>query len=45
MGVVEIRPHSGVYDYASKYTKGMTEYLVPAEKFAATKISTSFPIP
>jgi len=30
MGVVEIRPHSGVYDYASKYTKGMTEYLAPA---------------
>ncbi|HZZ59240.1 MAG TPA: D-alanine--D-alanine ligase [Opitutaceae bacterium] len=30
MGVVEIRPHSGVYDYASKYTKGSTEYLAPA---------------
>ena len=30
MGVVEIRPASGVYDYASKYTKGMTEYLAPA---------------
>lgn len=30
MGVVEIRPHSGVYDYSSKYTKGMTEYLAPA---------------
>jgi len=30
MGVVEIRPRSGVYDYASKYTKGMTEYLAPA---------------
>jgi D-alanine-D-alanine ligase len=30
MGVVEIRPHSGVYDYASKYTKGLTEYLAPA---------------
>lgn len=30
MGVVEIRPKSGVYDYASKYTKGMTEYLAPA---------------
>jgi D-alanine-D-alanine ligase len=28
---VEVRPKSGVYDYASKYTKGMTEYLVPAE--------------
>ena len=30
LGVVEIRPRSGVYDYASKYTKGMTEYLAPA---------------
>lgn len=30
MGVVEIRPKSGVYDYTSKYTKGMTEYLAPA---------------
>ncbi len=30
MGIVEIRPKSGVYDYASKYTKGLTEYLAPA---------------
>ncbi len=30
MGIVEIRPKSGVYDYTSKYTKGMTEYLAPA---------------
>jgi len=30
MGIVEIRPKAGVYDYASKYTKGMTEYLAPA---------------
>jgi D-alanine-D-alanine ligase len=30
MAVVEIRPRSGVYDYQSKYTKGMTEYLAPA---------------
>jgi D-alanine-D-alanine ligase len=30
MGVVEIRPKSGVYDYSSKYTKGLTEYLAPA---------------
>lgn len=28
--VIEIRPHSGRYDYHSKYTKGATEYLVPA---------------
>lgn len=30
-GVVEIRPNSGQFDYASKYTKGMTEYVAPAE--------------
>ncbi len=30
MGVVELRPRSGIYDYTSKYTKGMTEYLAPA---------------
>ncbi|MDB6168906.1 MAG: D-alanine--D-alanine ligase [Verrucomicrobia bacterium] len=30
LGVVEIRPHSGVYDYASKYTKGASDYLAPA---------------
>jgi D-alanine-D-alanine ligase len=30
LGVVEIRPKSGVYDYASKYTKGITEYFAPA---------------
>ncbi|HEX3731301.1 MAG TPA: D-alanine--D-alanine ligase [Opitutaceae bacterium] len=30
MGIVEIRPRSGVYDFASKYTKGMTEYFAPA---------------
>lgn len=28
--VIEIRPHSGEYDYESKYTVGATEYLVPA---------------
>lgn len=30
MGVVEICPKSGVYDYASKYTKGASEYFAPA---------------
>ena len=30
MGIVEIRPKSGVYDFKSKYTVGMTEYLAPA---------------
>jgi len=36
MGIVEIRPRSGVYDYASKYTRGLTEYLAPAPLDAAT---------
>ncbi len=35
LGVVEIRPRSGVYDYASKYTKGATEYFAPAPLEAA----------
>jgi D-alanine-D-alanine ligase len=28
--LVEVRPHSGAYDYQSKYTSGATEYLCPA---------------
>jgi D-alanine-D-alanine ligase len=28
---IEIRPHSGVYDYRSKYTQGCTDYIIPAE--------------
>jgi len=28
--VVEVRPRTGVYDYASKYTSGASEYLCPA---------------
>ncbi len=30
LGVLEIKPKSGVYDYKSKYTSGATEYIVPA---------------
>ena len=30
LSVIEIRPHSGEYDYKSKYTVGATEYLVQA---------------
>lgn len=33
--VIEIVPHSGRYDYTSKYTKGATEYLCPAPLDAA----------
>jgi D-alanine-D-alanine ligase len=29
--VLEIIPKSGLYDYKSKYTSGMSEYIVPAE--------------
>ena len=29
--IIEIKPSSGFYDYEAKYTKGMTEYIVPAE--------------
>lgn len=36
LGVVEIRPKSGVYDYTSKYTKGLTEYFAPAPLDPAT---------
>lgn len=28
---IEIRPKKGFYDYTNKYTKGMTEFVVPAE--------------
>jgi D-alanine-D-alanine ligase len=31
MPIIEIRPHSGFYDYKSKYTKGETEYICPAQ--------------
>lgn len=34
--IIEIIPHSGKYDYKSKYTKGATEYIVPAELDEAT---------
>ncbi|MDR2019106.1 MAG: D-alanine--D-alanine ligase [Syntrophobacterales bacterium] len=27
---IEVRPASGFYDFKAKYTKGMTEYIVPA---------------
>jgi D-alanine-D-alanine ligase len=30
VGIVEIKPKSGVFDYASKYTKGASEYTAPA---------------
>lgn len=39
MGVVEIRPKSGVYDYSSKYTKGLTEYVAPAVLDSAVTVA------
>ncbi|MCE5287604.1 MAG: D-alanine--D-alanine ligase [Pelosinus sp.] len=41
--IIEIRPHSGRYDYHSKYTRGATEYLVPAEldKKTAEEVQTA----
>lgn len=35
LGLVEIVPRSGVYDFTTKYTKGATEYRYPAEVPAA----------
>lgn len=42
--IVEVKPSSGFYDYTAKYTKGMTEYLVPADlapeiAFRATEVA------
>ena len=34
--IVEIVPYSGIYDYHAKYTKGATEYFVPARVDEAT---------
>lgn len=31
LGVVEVVPKTGLFDYSSKYTKGMTEYHAPAD--------------
>ncbi len=30
LGAIEIAPKSGIYDYAAKYTPGLTEYHMPA---------------
>ena len=35
---IEIRPMKGVYDYESKYTKGMTEYLFLEDKDLTQKL-------
>lgn len=30
LGAIEIAPHGGMYDFAAKYTPGMTDYFMPA---------------
>lgn len=30
MGIIEIRPRDGFYDYENKYTSGKTDYIMPA---------------
>jgi D-alanine-D-alanine ligase len=30
LGVTELRPHQGFYDYEAKYTEGKTDHLIPA---------------
>jgi len=39
MGIVEVVPKSGVFDYTSKYTKGLTEYLAPAKLSEETALA------
>ncbi len=29
--ILELRPKTGMYDYQAKYTKGLTEFIIPAE--------------
>ncbi len=31
LDVIEIRPQDGMYDYAHKYTAGLTDYIIPAK--------------
>jgi D-alanine-D-alanine ligase len=37
LGAVEVVPKSGLYDYAAKYTKGATEYMLPP-RMAETRL-------
>jgi D-alanine-D-alanine ligase len=37
LGAIEVVPKSGLYDYASKYTPGATDYITPP-RIAATRI-------
>lgn len=35
LGAIEVAPSGGIYDYAAKYTPGMTDYFMPARLGAA----------
>ena len=35
--IIEIRPRDGFYDYANKYTKGRTDFVVPARLASAVR--------
>jgi D-alanine-D-alanine ligase len=37
LGAIEVAPKSGLYDYASKYTAGATEYILPP-RIAPTRV-------
>jgi len=37
LGCIEVAPKSGIYDYASKYTAGATEYIIPP-RIAPTRV-------
>jgi D-alanine-D-alanine ligase len=37
LGCIEVAPKSGIYDYASKYTAGATEYVIPP-RIAPTRV-------
>jgi D-alanine-D-alanine ligase len=46
--IIEIVPKSGFYDYHSKYTKGETQYIIPAriprERYLYAQESASRPL-
>lgn len=43
--ILELRPKTGWYDYEAKYTKGLTEFILPAElSDGITKLSQNYAI-
>ena len=43
LGLVEVRPRGGTYDYGARYTPGMTDFAIPAEipEEAAARVETA----